>query len=309
MMRHMSRLPRFLIAVAAALVLTSCSDGSSLPPLPDDPASTLGVAAGRPASVRVPSDYDPNVEYPLVILLHGYSASGGVQNIYFGLSNQVTALGFILVVPDGTVNSDGLRFWNATDACCNFDTADVDDVGYLRGLIAEAQANYRVDPRRVYLFGHSNGGFMAHRMACEASDVITAIASLAGSTYLDPADCTPEQPVSMLQIHGTADDIILYDGVAEPVGIVASGYPSAPETTRRSAETAGCDLDAAVAGADLDLDDSLDGAETSVLEYRAGCERGIDAALWTIEGGLHLPIVNRVAFSTAVIEWLKTHER
>ncbi len=186
MMRHMSRLPRFLIAVAAALVLTSCSDGSSLPPLPDDPASTLGVAAGRPASVRVPSDYDPNVEYPLVILLHGYSASGGVQNIYFGLSNQVTALGFILVIPDGTVNSDGLRFWNATDACCNFDTADVDDVGYLRGLIAEAQANYRVDPRRVYLFGHSNGGFMAHRMACEASDVITAIASLAGSTYLDP---------------------------------------------------------------------------------------------------------------------------
>jgi poly(3-hydroxybutyrate) depolymerase len=65
------------------------------------------VAAGRPASVRVPSDYDPNVEYPLVILLHGYSASGGVQNIYFGLSNQVTALGFILVIPDGTVNSEG----------------------------------------------------------------------------------------------------------------------------------------------------------------------------------------------------------
>jgi polyhydroxybutyrate depolymerase len=305
----MRRLARLLAVATAAALLCSCSDGTPLPPLPDDPASTLGLAEGRPASVRVPSDYDPSVQYPLVILLHGYSASGGVQNLYFGLSNQVTALGFILVVPDGTVNSDGARFWNATDACCNFETDNVDDVGYLRGLIAEAQANYRVDPGRVYLFGHSNGGFMAHRMACEASDVITAIASLAGSTYLDPADCTPEQPVSMLQIHGTADDIVLYDGADQPVGIIASGYPSAPETTRRSAETAGCDLDAVVEGPDLDLDTSLDGAETQTLEYTAGCERGVDAALWTIEGGLHLPIIDRVAFSTAVIEWLKTHER
>ena len=66
---------------------------------------------------------------------------------------------------------------------------------------------------------------------------------------------------------------------------------------------------AAVSGASLDLDTSLDGAETTVLEYHAGCERGIDTALWTIEGGGHLPPVNRVAFSTAVIEWLLAHRR
>lgn len=301
----MVRLP---LALSAVLLFTSCSDGS-LPPLPDEPATTLGVAAGRPADVRVPTDYDPNTEYPLVVLLHGYAASGGIQNLYFGLSNQVTALGFILVIPDGTPSSSGARFWNATDACCNFEDQPVDDVAYLRGLIEEAQENYRIDPRRVYLFGHSNGGFMSHRMACEAPDVITAIASLAGSTYLDPADCDSDTPVSMLQIHGTADDVILYDGVEDPAGMFPAGYPSAAETTRRSAERAGCDLDAAVVGASLDLDTTLDGAETTVLEYRAGCARGIGTALWSIEGGGHLPIVQRTAFSTAVIEWLFEQRR
>jgi polyhydroxybutyrate depolymerase len=291
-----------------SLALAACG-GTSLPPLPDDPATTLGLGAGRPADVRVPSDYDPNVEYPLVVLLHGFGASGGVQNIYFGLSNQVTALGFILVIPDGTPNSNGERFWNATDACCDFEGQAVDDVGYIRGLIEEASANYRVDPRRVYMFGHSNGGFMSYRMACDAPDVVTAIASLAGSTYLDPADCASESPVSVLQIHGTADDVILYDGDTSDVGELVTGYPGAPESARRSAERAGCDVDAATAGAELDIDNSLDGAETSVLDYAVGCDRGVDAALWSINGGVHLPVVNRAAFSTAVLEWLLRHER
>lgn len=307
--RHDVPMLRLPLALSAMLLLfTSCSD-DSLPPLPDEPATTLGVAAGRPADVRVPSDYDPSTEYPLVVLLHGYSASGGIQNLYFGLSNLVSELGFILVIPDGTPNSNGARFWNATDACCNFEDQPVDDVAYLRGLIEEAQENYRIDPRRVYLFGHSNGGFMSHRMACDAPDVITAIVSLAGSTYLDPAECDTDTPVSMLQIHGTADDVILYDGVEGATGIFPAGYPSAEETTRRSAERAGCDLDATVAGTSLDLDTSLAGAETSVLEYGAGCDRGIDTVLWTIEGGGHLPIVQRAVFSTAVIEWLLAHRR
>lgn len=304
--RHSRALAHLFLV--GALSLASCGE-ENLPPLPDTPATRLGVAAGRPADVRIPSDYDPNTAYPLVVLLHGFMASGGVQNIYFGLSNQVTELGFVLVIPDGTVNSSGQRFWNATDACCDFEGSGVDDVAYIRGLIEEAQANYRIDARRVYVFGHSNGGFMSYRMACEAPDVVTAIASLAGATYLDPADCASDTPVSVLQIHGTADDVILYDGISNADGQFPAGYPSAMESVRRSAERAGCDLTRASAGADLDLDTSLDGAETHVLEYSAGCERGLDAALWSIEGGVHLPVVNRVAFSTAVLEWLLAHRR
>ncbi|MCA9573836.1 MAG: alpha/beta fold hydrolase [Myxococcales bacterium] len=297
-----------VLCVLTSACLASCGD-EALPPLPEDPATTLGVAAGRPADIRVPRDYDARQAYPLVVLLHGFSASGGVQNIYFGLSNQVTELGFILVVPDGTPNSDGQRFWNATDACCNFEGSSVDDVAYIRALIEEASANYRVDPRRVYLFGHSNGGFMSYRMACEAPDVITAIASLAGATFEDPADCVSDEPVSVLQIHGTADEVILYDGATDANGMFPAGYPGALESVRRSAARAGCDVEAAVAGADLDLDNSLDGAETQVLDFRAGCDPGLDMSLWSIEDGGHLPVVDRVGFSTAVLEWLLRHER
>ncbi len=295
-------------SVALALSFSSACGSSALPPLPADPATTFGVAAGRPAEVRVPSDYDPNQHYPLIVLLHGFMASGLTQNLYLGLSNLVTELGFILVIPDGTPNNSGQRFWNATDACCDFDGSGVDDVAYLRGLIDEAHANYRVDAGRVYLFGHSNGGFMGYRMACDAPDVFTAFASLAGAAYIDPADCAAGEPVSALQIHGTADDVIFYDGEASAVGQFTAGYPSALASAEQMAARAGCDLDAATAGAALDLDPTA-GTETSVLDFRTGCARGVDVSLWTIDEGGHLPIIDRRAFSSAVVRWLLEHER
>ena len=202
---------RSTLVAVAVLLFTSCSD-DTLPPLPDEPATTLGVAAGRPADVRVPSDYDSNTEYPLVVLLHGYSATGGLQNLYFGLSNQVTALGFILVIPDGTANSDGARFWNATNSCCDFENSKVDDVAYLTAVIDDAIARYGADPRRVYLVGHSNGGYMAYRMACDRADRIAGIASLAGANWKDTSRCRPSVPVPVVQIHGTKDDNVPYAG-------------------------------------------------------------------------------------------------
>ena len=63
-----------------------------------------------------------------------------------------------------------------------------------------------VDPYRIYVAGHSNGGFMSYRLACTHADRIAAIVSLAGATFDTPADCSPTEPVAVLQIHGTADD-------------------------------------------------------------------------------------------------------
>lgn len=289
-------LPALVLSALSCFGL-GCGE-ESLPPLPDPPNSVLTQAEDRPAQVYVPRDYDPSVAYPLVVLLHGYGAGGGAQNLYFGLSNQTTAHQFILVVPNGTRDASGSTHWNSAD-----DPDDVDDVAYLRRLIAEAQANFRVDARRVYLFGHSNGGFMSYLMACQASDVITAIASLNGMPFEDASRCTPERAISVLQIHGTADESVAYEGVMTADG---HGYPSAPEAVARFAEAAGCDLDAATEGERLDLDASLPGDETDVLEYTRGCRRGLDAALWTIEGGGHLP-VRSDTFVPNVLEWLTRH--
>ncbi|MBP7685940.1 MAG: hypothetical protein KBB95_28750 [Deltaproteobacteria bacterium] len=297
----MSR-PALLAALLSLVTFVTGCDDEALPPLPDSPSYVLTEAEGRPAQVYVPRDYDPATQYPLVVLLHGYGAGGGAQNLYFGLSNQTTAQQFILLVPNGTRDSTGTSFWNS-DPRISGET--VDDVAYLRRLIAEAQANFRVDPQRVYLFGHSNGGFMSYRMACEAPDVITAIASLNGMPPEDASECTPELPVSVLQIHGTADDTVLYDGRATDDGL---GYPSAPVAVERFAEAAGCNLDASEEGEALDLDDALPGNETVVLEYEQGCDRGLGAALWTMEGGGHLP-VRSDTFVPSVLTWLKRHTR
>ncbi|MCY4507261.1 MAG: alpha/beta fold hydrolase, partial [Acidobacteria bacterium] len=174
-------------------------------------ASAQTVDAGRgELPVHVPSGYDAAAPAPLIVLLHGYTSSGEGQDSYMQVSALKDAYGFIMVAPDGTREDGGNRprFWNASDACCNFRGSTVDDVAYLAGLIDAVKAEYAVDDKRVYLFGHSNGGFMSYRMAYEHPEAIAAIASLAGADQSLPA---PAEPVHVLQIHGTADTAIPYE--------------------------------------------------------------------------------------------------
>ncbi len=152
---------------------------------------------------------------PLVVLLHGLGSSGATMEEYFQLQPLAESKGFLLALPDGTKHADGARFWNATDACCGFGST-VDDVAYLGSVIDEVEGARNVDRSRVYVMGHSNGGFMSYRMACDVADRVAAIASVAGATWADPSKCTPSEPVSVLQVHGTADEGIRYDGGQMP---------------------------------------------------------------------------------------------
>ncbi|MFK8000954.1 MAG: PHB depolymerase family esterase [Polyangiales bacterium] len=273
--------------------------GSDAGPTDAGPPTTIG--GERPARVAVPRDYDPETPTPLLIVLHGYTATGELQNLYLRTEAAAAEHGMLLVLPDGLEDARGNGFWNATPACCDFGGTGVDDVAYIRSLIEEVGESYNLDTGRVYLYGHSNGGFMSYRMACDAADVITAIASLAGSEFLDEARCEPSQPVSTLQIHGTADETILYEG-GENAGI---GYPSAEETTARFGERNGCTESEAAES--IDLDSSLDGDETAVTRY-TGCSEGVGAELWAIEGGEHLPTLQPDA-SDRVLTWLEQFSR
>ncbi|MBA2319814.1 MAG: hypothetical protein H0V89_01555, partial [Deltaproteobacteria bacterium] len=206
-------------------------------------------------------------------------------------STQAERLGFLLVLPDGTVDGNALRFWNATPACCDFAGTGVDDVGYLSGLVDEMEAAFPVDPARVSFVGHSNGSFMAYRMACEVPERIAAIAGLAGSTWKDAEDCAVDGPVAALHVHGDLDDTILYDG--------SPYYPSAEETIGRWAEKAGCEGEPVVVD-EQDFDDAVAGAETVRSEWQ-GCER--DVALWKMTGSGHIPFVTP-AFQAELAEWV-----
>ena len=312
-----------LIATAAILLLTltACSDGSNSGPIAAPIASEpllsgcsdsnscasnppLEIGGERLATVHIPSDYDSNTRYPLLIVLHGFGATGAIESLYLGFTQRVDAEQYVLLTPDGTLNANNERFWNATPACCAFDDTErsVNDVAYIRGLIEEAASTYSIDTSRVALYGHSNGGFMALRLACEASDIVTTVISLAGSTWENAESCGPANyPVSTMILHGTSDETISYNG--EP-----GRYPGAPETADRFATLAGCESRAPELLPNVDIDGAVPGAETERLLY-TGCAQDTEVALWTINEGPHIPIPWTEDAFTLTTQWLIEHPR
>lgn len=267
-----------------------------------DTRGSSGTFEGRPYVLVVPTEYDPEIAAPLVVLLHGYSADAVIQDAYFRFSPDAEEHGYLLALPDGVTDTAGNQFWNATDACCNFGGDPVDDVAYLGALIDDVQAQYNVDAKRVFVVGHSNGGFMAHRLACDIGERIAAIVSLAGATWDDATACPAETPVNILQVHGTDDDTILFDG-GDNLGFV---YPSANETVAQWAANNGCSGELAQDGT-ADLEIALAGEETLLNTY-AQCPPGGQVALWTIEGGGHIPAFDD-GWADAVWAYLDAHPK
>lgn len=291
-----------------ALFTLACSSAEPSPaPLEKEPIDLSPLGGDRPVVPYIPASYEPGTPAPLVILLHGFGASGLLQELVFRLREVSEDRGFVYLMPDGTIDADGKRFWNATDACCNFHGSDVDDVAYLRDLIAEAKVRFSIDPKRVYLAGHSNGGFMAHRMACDEASTIAAVASLAGSTWLDPAKCKPSEPVSVLQIHGTEDDAVLFEGEAMNNGVLG-GYPGAEETVARWAGLNGCDAMPDTSAAPVDFSPDVDGPETTITRYATGCDGGSQAELWSMVGERHVPGLSE-SFSPAIVDFFFDHAK
>ena len=256
----------------------------------------------RPVELRVPSDYAPGTPAPLLILLHGYSANGALQETYFQLESVAHERGMLYAVPDGLTDPMGNKYWNASEACCDFGNSGVDDSAYLRGLIDEIGGVYDVDPKRIYFVGHSNGGFMSYRMACDHADVVAAIVSLAGAMDDMAPDCAPTEPVSVLQVHGTMDETILYDGG----DIVGNAYTSAADTVALWAGENGCDATATDDPTPLDIDTGLAGSETTVARHE-GCPAG-EAELWSIQDGTHIPELGP-SWAPAILDFLAAHPK
>lgn len=272
---------RLRIMSIAALVACGGTDE------PNGPRPTT-FGGDRPVTLQAPDPLEEGKLYPLVLLLHGYGANAFVQQSYFGMKTLAADGDALVLAPDGTVDSGGKQFWNADDFCCDFDNKNPDDVAYLGGMIDDVMAAWPVDPQRVLVIGHSNGGWMSYRMACERADVITDIVALAGNTVA-PA-CAATQPVHILHIHGTADGTVPY--TEANVDEWATKEPcTGPRTP----------------GADLDLDTALAGAETKTSST-AGCPADGAVDLWKIEGAGHVPNLS-AEFEPRVWQWFLDHPR
>ena len=268
---------------------------------PDTAAATAALIAARPYTVQVPKQYDPKQAWPLLVGLHGYGESGAFLDGWLAFSKIVDKRGFLYATPDGLVDNLGLRYWNATDACCDVFKKGGDDVAYLRALLDDMAAKFNVDPKRVYLVGHSNGGFFAHRLACDLADRVAGVISIAGTGWSDTAKCKAAAPVAVLQVHGTLDAVIQYGG-GTTLGVP---YPGAQVTVADWAKRNGCGA-TPTSDAKADLDVLVPGTETDVRRW-TGCKGGA-AELWQVHGASHFPKFP-TSFADTAWTWLEAHAR
>ncbi|CAB4817008.1 unannotated protein [freshwater metagenome] len=275
----------------------------SILPITQSHAADVVYPGDRPFTLILPSNYQLNVPAPLIIALHGYNSNGQSAATYFQLGKVADENEILTVYPSGSKDSNGLGFWNATPACCNFDSGNIDDEAYLISIIDAVSKDYSVDPARVYILGASNGGFMAHRMACNQSERIAAIVSLAGATFSNPKSCQPTSPVSVLEIHGSNDQLITYTGGY----LFGNAYPSARKTIDLWGKRNMCRKKPSRVLPRLDLDRKLSGAETTVLRYK-GCKSGTTAELWSITKGKHTPEPS-AKFAESIVGFLLSHPK
>ena len=267
------------------------------------------AAADPEVHVLPVADRAPNERLPLLLYLHGLGGSGSEALA----SPEIRALAqrhrMVLVAPDGNLDREGRRFWNAGGACCNFDGKAVNDVARLEALLFHWTQRPDIDPARVYVVGFSNGGFMAHRLACYMDDRLAAIVSIGGAGRAREEACAPVSTIAVLEIHGDADPIVRYGGGHVLDNRGADPHPSAPETFADWAERLGCQAPARPQTkpktTTVDLDPRLPGAETRIESY-ADCPHG-SVELWTVRGGGHQ--VATPAMLARVGEFLAAHPK
>lgn len=165
----------------------------------------------REYQVHFPPGYEGSMDdFPLIINMHGLGSDREQQVGYSYFNLIADTADIVMVYPQGLP----VEFWGAVQNHWNagFGTG-VDDVGFLDKMLDHLLEEFRIDPARVYSTGMSNGGYMSYYLACQMSDRIAAIASVTGSmTPLVYAACNPTRPVPILQIHGTNDMVVPFNG-------------------------------------------------------------------------------------------------
>jgi len=179
---------------------------------PVDPTlHTITIEGMQPRTyyLNVPASYQPSQSVPLLLAFHSRSTDGKEILRTSLFANWAAEMNFIVAAINGAVY-EGASSWNAGNCCTNATKYEENDLLLASTVIDFVKSKYAVDQSRVWASGHSNGGMMAYRLACDLSDKITAIAVVTGA-QTDPT-CNPVNPVSMIHLHGNLDPTVPFSG-------------------------------------------------------------------------------------------------
>lgn len=237
--------------------------------------------------LHLPPQYDGTTPLPLVFVFHGGGGNARISEQMTQFYPAADEMGFIVVHPNGSGNRDNILLtWNGGFCCDYARDYEIDDVGFISALIDELAATYAVDVNRIYATGFSNGAIMSHRLGAELSDKIAAIAPVAGAIGGNAHPGTPlfmpsspDNPVSVLIIHGFMDLNMPYNGGNSSAGLGVEDFwaVSVGESTRFWVEANNCDylLNREVDSSGLVFYDSYE------------CPSGVDVEVVTIVDAGH----------------------
>lgn len=158
--------------------------------------------------VHVPKKYDPKSPTPVILALHGAAMDGSMMVWFSGLNKKSDEAGFIVVYPSGT-GVGPFHTWNAGGFSGKMAEGKADDVAFIGKLLDDLVGVVKVDEKRVYACGMSNGGMMCYRLAAELSDRIAAVAPVAGTIAIE--ESKPKRPVPVIHFHGSQDNIVPFE--------------------------------------------------------------------------------------------------
>ena len=240
--------------------------------------------AGRTRSYRLHLPPRISETRALVMVLHGGGGTGRQMERHSGFSKLADEQGFVVVYPEGVDKS-----WNdgRGDSISTAHRENLDDVGFLSELAEHLLERYQLDPRRVYVTGISNGGFMSHRLGAQAAHRFAAIAPVVGGLpQAWAATARPALPVSVMILQGTADPLVPYHGGFVQVGRQKRGQMvSTLEAVAHWVHWNGC-LEEAPEIEPVPDRDPKDGCRVERRIYSGGRSRSV-VELWHIEGGGH----------------------
>ncbi len=282
------RLALTLLALTLLSALGGCSGGDNTPPGEDSAHALLIDGRVERYRLYVPGRaQSANEPLPLLIALHGGGVNAASMDELTDLKALADRKGFLYMRPQGyDAENRGFQTWNAGSCCGEAEAAGIDHVAVIDTMIDDVAAQFDVDPARIYVTGHSNGGMMAYRLACQLSDRIAAIAP--NSSYQMDKDydrllqptvyaCQPSRPVPVLHMHGLADTCAPFEG-GQSTGIEGGERPPVADSIDFWVGNNRCSSGPV---------ETYRNGDSRCVTY-SGCEDGADVVLCTTDSAGHV---------------------